>query len=75
MFVYTYIYISVMVRMFANGPGRPGFNPRSSHTKLSKMVLDSALLNPQDCKVRIEVKCRHPGKGLTPSPTPLWGSY
>ena len=25
--------IGPAVRVFANGPGRPGFNPRSSHTK------------------------------------------
>ena len=25
-------------------PGRPGFNPRSSHTKDSKIVLDASLL-------------------------------
>ena len=35
-------------------PGRPGFNPRSSHTKDSKMVLDASLLNTQHYKVRIK---------------------
>ena len=34
--------------------GRPGFNPRSSHTKDSKMVLDAALLNTQHYKGRIK---------------------
>ena len=33
--------------MFA---GRPGFNPRLSHTKASKMLLDAALLNTQRYK-------------------------
>ena len=33
-----------------------GFNPRSSHTKDSKMVLDAALLNTQHYKVRIKGK-------------------
>ena len=28
--------IGLMSRVFANGPGRPGFNPKSSHTKDSK---------------------------------------
>ena len=38
---------------FCKFPGRPGFNPRSSHTKDSKMVLDASLLNTQHYKVRI----------------------
>ena len=37
--------------------GRPGFSPRSSHTKNSKMVLDTVyLLNTQHYKVRIKGK-------------------
>ena len=36
--------------------GRPGFNPRSSHTKDSKMVLDATLLNTQHYKVWIKCK-------------------
>ena len=36
--------------------GRPGFNPRSSHTKDSKMVLGAVLLNTQHYKVRIKGK-------------------
>ena len=44
-----YIYISPMAR-------RPRFNPRSSHTKDSKMVLDASLLNTQHYKVRIKGK-------------------
>ena len=36
--------------------GRPGVNPRSSHTKDSKMVLDAALLSTQHYKVRIKSK-------------------
>ena len=45
--------IGIMVRVFANGPG---FNPRSSHTKDSKMVLDASLLNTQYYQVRIKGK-------------------
>ena len=37
---------------------RLGFNPRSSYTKDSKIVLDAALLNTQHYKVRIKVKVR-----------------
>ena len=36
--------------------GRLGFNPRLSHTKDSKIVLDSALLSTQHYKVRINGK-------------------
>ena len=43
--------IGLMSREFANGPE---FNPRLSHTKDSKMVLDTTLLNTQHYKVRIK---------------------
>ena len=36
--------------------GTPGFNPRSNHTKDSKMVLDATLLKSQQYKVRIKGK-------------------
>ena len=36
--------------------GRPGFNPRSSHTKDFEIVLDTALLNTQQYKVCIKGK-------------------
>ena len=36
--------------------GKPGFTPRSSHTKDSKMVLDATLLNTHHYKVRIKGK-------------------
>ena len=39
--------------MFANGPGRPGFNPIP---KTQKMGLDAALLNTQHYKVCIKDK-------------------
>ena len=35
---------------------RLGFNPRSNHTKDSKMVFDATLLNTQHYKVRIKSK-------------------
>ena len=44
-------------------------NPRSSHTKDSKIVFDASLLNTQHYKVRIKGKVEHPGKGVAPSPT------
>ena len=50
--------------------GRPGFNPRSTHTKDSKMVLDAALLSTQDFKVRIKSKVEQSVNGVAPSSTP-----
>ena len=68
------IGISMMVRVFARA-WRPGFNPRSSHTKDSKIVLDATLLNTQYYKEMIKGKWSNPGKGLTPSPTHWCRSY
>ena len=42
-----------MVKVITNAMGVLGFNPRSSHTKDLKIVLDAALLNTQ---VRIKGK-------------------
>ena len=44
---------------FMAWPGRPGFNPRSSHTKDLKMVIDATLLYTQHYKVRIKGKVEH----------------
>ena len=43
------------LRVFAND-SEDGFNPRSSHTKDSKMVLDASLLNTLHYKVGIKRK-------------------
>ena len=56
-----------MVRVFANSPG---FDPRFSRTKDSKMVLDASLLNNQHYKGQIKDKWSNPGKGVALSPTP-----
>ena len=42
--------------------GKPGFNPRSSHTKDSKMVLDASLLNTQHHKEWIKGKVKQSGE-------------
>ena len=54
---------------------RPGFNPRSRHTKDFKMVLETSLLNTQQYKVRIKGKVEQSRKGVAPSPTPQCSSY
>ena len=56
-------------------PGRPGFNPRSSHTKDSKMVLDSALLYTQHYKVKIKGKVALSGTEVVSCPMPQCCSY
>ena len=45
-------------RVFAYWSRRLGFNPRSSHTKESKIVLDAVLLNTQHYKVSIKGKVK-----------------
>ena len=50
------IGISVMSRVFANGPGDLGSIPGWIIPKIFKMVLDAALLNTQQFKVRIKGK-------------------
>ena len=64
--LYSYIYfwtntlgksMNSLIPPVCQWPGRPGFNPRSSHTKDSKkMVLDATLLNTQHYKVRTKDK-------------------
>ena len=56
---YIYIYnlaISLMSRVFANGPADQGSIPGRVIPKIQKMVLDTALLNTQHDKVRIKGK-------------------
>ena len=54
--------------------GRPGFNPRLSHTKDFKR-LDTSLLNTQQYKYILRVKWSNPGKGVAPLPTTQCSSY
>ena len=51
-----------MVRVFANGPGDLGSIPGRVIPKAQKMVLDAALLNTQDYKVRIKGKVEQSGE-------------
>ena len=48
--------ISLMSRVFANGPGDQGSIPGRVIPKTQKMVLDAVLLNTQHYKVRINGK-------------------
>ena len=45
-----------MVRVFANGPGDRGSIPGRVVPKTQKMVLDAALFNTQQYKVRVKGK-------------------
>ena len=59
--VCVYIYIYIYIRRW---PGILGFNPMSSHTKDSKMVLDTSLVNIQYYKVEINGERSNPWKGV-----------
>ena len=56
---------------------RPGFNPRSSHTKnfKEKWYLIPPCLTLSIIKYISRVKWSNPGKGVVPSPTPRCSSY
>ena len=73
-YTYTYSPLAYWVECLPMAR-RLGFNPRLSHTKDSKMVLDTSLLNTQHYKVQIKGKWSNPGKGVAPSPTPWCNSY
>ena len=51
------------------------FNPRSSHTKDSKMVHYAFALNSRHFKVQIKSKWSNPEKGVAPSSKPRCSSY
>ena len=64
------------IRVFADWPGKPGFNPRSSHTKNSKKwYLMPPCLTLSIIRYGSRVKCCNPGKVVPPSPTPWCSSY
>ena len=48
--------IGLVGRVFANGPGDRGSIPGRAIPKTLKMVLDTSLLNTQQCNVRIKGK-------------------
>ena len=52
----SYIYIGIVGRVFAIGPGDRGSIPDRVIPKTLKMVLDTSLLNTQQYKVRIKGK-------------------
>ena len=67
------IGIMVCVRQW---PGRPAFNPESSHTKdLKKWYLIPPCLTLSIIRYESRVKSCNPGKGVAPSPTPKCSSY
>ena len=55
--------------------GRPGFKPRLSHIKDSKMVLGAAYLALSIIRYGSRVKWSNLGNGVAPSPTPRCCSY
>ena len=73
--VYLIPDIGIMVRVFTNDLGDVGSNPKSSRTKDSKIILDTALLSTQHYKIRIQGKVSNPEKGIAASSTPWCSSY
>ena len=69
------VFIGIMVRVLANGPGDQGSIPGRVMPKTLKMVLDAALLNTQYYKVWVKIKWSNSGKGVAPFPTPWCSSY
>ena len=67
--------ISLVDRVFANGPEDLGSIPGRVIPKTLKMVLDTSLLNTLQYKVRMKGKVGNPGKGEAPSSTPWCSSY
>ena len=67
------IYIAIMVRVFANGPGDNGSIPCRVVPKTQKIALHATLLNTSIIMYGSRIKWSNPGKGVVPSPTP-WSS-
>ena len=55
-----YIFIGLVGRVFANGPGDLGSIPGCVIPKTLKMVLDASLLNTQQYKVHMKGKVEQP---------------
>ena len=63
-------------RLIGQWSGRPGFNPRSRHTKdLKKWYLIPPCLALSNISYVTRVKWSNPAKGVAPSPIPWCRSY
>ena len=67
--------IGLVGRVFTNGPGELGSIPGHAIPKTLKMVLDTSLLNTQQCKVHIKGKVDQSRKKSSALPTPWCSSY
>ena len=54
--IFSYIYINLVGRAFANGPGDRVRSLVESYQRLKTMVFDVAMLNTQHYKVQIKGK-------------------
>ena len=76
----SYVFIGLVGRVFANGPGNQGSIPgrviaKNPKKNKKKMVLDTSLLNAQHYKVRIKGKVKKLGGRSSILPTPQCSSY
>ena len=72
---YIYIYMTIMVKVFANGSGDQGSISGQVIQKTQKMVCDTFLLNTHPWLVLYNAKWIYPKKGVVTSPKPWWSSY
>ena len=73
---YQYTEGHLMQKSALQWPGRPGFNPRSSHTKDSKKwYLMPPGVTLSIIRYRSRVNWSNLGNGVAPSPTPWCSSY
>ena len=69
------VLIYSLMNMHVEWPGRPGFNHGLSHTKDSKIVHDTFLLNLYHYLVQFKGKWNNQWKEIAPSITPLCSIY
>ena len=75
MYIYIYIYIGLVGKVFANGLGNRGSILGRVIPKIQKMVLDTSMLNKQHYKVCIKGKVKQSRKGVALSSKPRSSSY
>ena len=75
LFIFTLLFIGIMVRMFANSLGDWGSIPGWVTPKTPKWYLMLPCLALSIIRCTSRVKWSNPGNGVAPSPTPCCSSY
>ena len=74
-FIHMYMYISMRVRVFANGQGDLCLFPGRIIPKAQKWNLMPPCSTLNIIRYGSRVKWSKPGKGVAPSPTPRYNNY